>query len=42
MQSVKGAQFFKITLLLVLFPAAPAVTVLRTVIVPLIRMYALL
>ena len=42
MQSLNGAQFLTVTFLLVLFAAAPAAAVFRTVIVPLTSMYALL
>ena len=40
MQSVNGAQLLNVTFLLVLFAAAPAAAVFRTVIVPLINMNA--
>ena len=39
MQLVNGAQFLNITFLLVLFAAAPAATVLLTVIFPLTNIY---
>ena len=40
MQLVNGAQFLNMTILLVLFAAAPAPAVLLTVIVPLTIIYA--
>ena len=40
MQSLNGVQFLNVTLLFVLFAAAPAAAVFRTVIVPLTSMYA--
>ena len=40
MQSVKGAQFLKITFLFALFTAAPTATVFGTFIIPLTSMYA--